>query len=151
MIYFGQRIVSSVQHCEESKVTVTAKIMCTSKSVETDSEGNVVRARVQFSPDYQDGRNKDWAAATPTLNLNMTLNGDAAGLFEQGDKITLTFEKTVDEPVMSTERPVSDNPFVEDEPAQSDEAQQEAADAAVEQNEEFKDMKEQNAKEEEQG
>jgi hypothetical protein len=41
--------------------------------------------------DHADGRNKEWAAATPSLSLQMTLNGKAADLFEQGKRYELRF------------------------------------------------------------
>lgn len=68
---------------------ITAKVRCSSKQVQ--GEGDSRYAIVQFLPDYGDGRNKEWSLATPTLNLSMTLNGAAAGLFDQGKAYTLEF------------------------------------------------------------
>lgn len=50
-----------------------------------------------FHADYADGRNKEWAAASPSLSLQMTVRPDVAALFEQGGRYTLYFEKDEDE------------------------------------------------------
>ena len=51
---------------------------------------------VHFTPDYADGRNKEWALATPALSLIMTVRDEVAEAhFAQGDAYTLTFEKEV--------------------------------------------------------
>jgi hypothetical protein len=68
---------------------VTAKITCNSKSEYGEGENRM--ATVGFMPDYQDGRNQEWAAATPHLELRMTLRGPVADRFEQGKSYTLTF------------------------------------------------------------
>jgi hypothetical protein len=68
---------------------ITAKVKVSSKVY--SGEGDQRRAAVRFYADYADGRNKEWAAATPTLNLEMTLNGQAADLFEEGKAYTLQF------------------------------------------------------------
>jgi hypothetical protein len=73
---------------------ITAKVRCSSKN-ET-GEGDNRMAQVSFAPDYADGRNKEWALATPSLNLSMTLNGQAADLFEQGKAYKLQFVETED-------------------------------------------------------
>lgn len=51
-------------------------------------------AQLSFYPDYQDGRNKEWAESTPTLNLSMTVKNELVeklGL-EIGQRFTLTFD-----------------------------------------------------------
>jgi len=48
---------------------------------------------LSFYPDYSDGRNKEWAAASPSLNFQIVVRPDVAKLFEQGGKYTVTFEK----------------------------------------------------------
>jgi hypothetical protein len=69
---------------------VTAKVKCNSKKI-WGSEG----AAFEFGVDYADGRNKAWAAATPTLSVNISVKD--ANLFEVGKAYTLTF--TVDDEV----------------------------------------------------
>lgn len=66
---------------------VTAKVKLESRNPQGD------QTTLQFGPDYQDGRNQDWAAATPHLQLHMTVNGEVVDFFEPG-AYTLTFEKT---------------------------------------------------------
>jgi len=73
---------------------VTAKIKCTSKS-ET-GEGDTRQVNVSFSPDYDDGRNKEWALYTPGLSLSLGLKGAVADLFEVGQAYTLQFVPTED-------------------------------------------------------
>lgn len=69
---------------------VTAKAQLNTKGDGTQA------ATLSFGPDYQDGRNAEWAAATPSLSINMTVKGDVADFFEQGGKYTVTFERTED-------------------------------------------------------
>ena len=78
-------------------MSITAKIVCIGKTVETVDDGDVIEALVTFSADYADGRNKEWSRYPPNISVQMMLNGQAAGLFEQGKKYTLVFEPTVDE------------------------------------------------------
>jgi hypothetical protein len=70
---------------------VTAKVECT--RYDTGWQDSVA---LTFSPDYADGRNADWAAATPALSLSMTVKADVAEHFKQGGKYTLTFTPTED-------------------------------------------------------
>jgi hypothetical protein len=66
-------------------MNITAKIVLRS------SEGNGEYTRLYFAPDYTDGRNAAWAAATPALNLDMNVKAEVAGQFEVGKSYTLTF------------------------------------------------------------
>lgn len=70
---------------------VTAKVECTSRTVPYDGA-----VSLSFGPDYANGRNTEWAAATPHLSISMTVNEDAGQHFEQGSKYTLTFEPNND-------------------------------------------------------
>lgn len=69
---------------------VTAKVECTGHAV-----GYADSVSLAFSPDYADGRNADWAEATPHLSLSMTVKASVAKHFERGGKYTLTFEPSV--------------------------------------------------------
>lgn len=71
-------------------MAVTAKAQVTRKEPSGDG------ATVTFGADYQDGRNKEWAEATPLFSLTMKLKGGVADQFEQGGKYTITFEPTGD-------------------------------------------------------
>jgi hypothetical protein len=66
---------------------VTAKVTVTGKSKMSDNQHTVT-----FSPDYQDGRNKEWALYTPALSLTMTVKEPVSDFFEQGKAYVLTFE-----------------------------------------------------------
>jgi len=63
---------------------VTAKVKCTSKKI-WGSEG----ASFEFGVDYADGRNREWAQATPTLSVSISVKN--ADQFEVGKPYTLTF------------------------------------------------------------
>lgn len=68
--------------------TVTAKVTCTRKDVPTPDSNY---ANIAFSPNYANGANQEWALATPTLNLTMTVNEAAAAHFHTGKAYTLEF------------------------------------------------------------
>jgi hypothetical protein len=68
---------------------ITAKVKCFFK--EATGEGDNRTATVKFEPDYAQGRNKEWAMATPYLSLTMQLNANATDLFEQNKCYTLQF------------------------------------------------------------
>ncbi len=61
---------------------VTAKVKCTLK--QSFGEGDNQYTQVSFQPDYDDGRNAEWAYFTPSLSLTMNVNNQAAEHF-QGD------------------------------------------------------------------
>lgn len=66
-------------------MSITAKVTLSTKTVSVGSVG------LNFAADYQDGRNKEWAAYTPTLNLSMTVIPKVAEKFNVGAHYTLTF------------------------------------------------------------
>lgn len=68
---------------------ITAKIQCSSKNESGEDDNRM--AVVSFQPDYADGRNAEWALATPHLSLSMTLRGEVADRFEQGKRYILQF------------------------------------------------------------
>lgn len=67
---------------------VTAKVALGSKK----SAAYPDASELTFYPDYADGRNKEWAVATPSLTLTMIVKNDVAELFEPSARYTLTFE-----------------------------------------------------------
>jgi hypothetical protein len=67
-------------------MAVTAKVRV------EDRRRNGDEVALRFAPDYQDDRNKEWAAATPALSLSMTVKGAVADQFPMGATGTLTFE-----------------------------------------------------------
>jgi glucose-6-phosphate isomerase len=73
---------------------ITAKVRCCHKT--ESGEGENRTARVSFLPDYVDGRNAEWAAATPSLSLEMTLNNKAADLFKADTAYTLQFVEVIE-------------------------------------------------------
>lgn len=72
-------------------MSITAKVKLESKE---SCSWDPSQVQLHFSPDYNDGRNKEWADATPALSLNMTVKGDVASAFNTGDAFTLTFDKS---------------------------------------------------------
>jgi hypothetical protein len=52
---------------------------------------------VEMTPDYAQGRNKEWSEATPSGTIRLTITNKAAiDQFPQGSAQTVTFEKTED-------------------------------------------------------
>lgn len=76
--------------------TVTARVKVQNKQGDDP-------VRVIFLPDYAQGRNAEWASATPALLLEMTMRREVADLFETGEAITLTFARNPDQP--ATDQP----------------------------------------------
>lgn len=78
--------------------------------VQTKNELGFGNDNVQlgFVPDYEDGRNKTWASATPALSFSMTVTKDIADKFEVGEKVTFYAEKTQAEEENSDERQPTD-------------------------------------------
>lgn len=73
-------------------MSVTAKVVCSVKTLQ--GEGTPYESYIlNFSADYADGRNKEWAAATPYMYIQMSVKGDLKDLFEVGKKYTLTFDE----------------------------------------------------------
>ena len=68
-------------------MSVTAKVLLSSKTLYPGGTVGLV-----FSADYADGRNKEWAQATPYLDYKMTVKDTVADLFPLGGKITVTFD-----------------------------------------------------------
>lgn len=73
-------------------MATTAKIVCTGKTPAVDGE----QVQLNFQPDYEDGRNKEWARYTPALSLVMSVKPEVAEQFEQGQRFTLTFDASTD-------------------------------------------------------
>lgn len=75
---------------------VTAKVKCTSLIQYPSNDHFAGFWYVSFSPDYGEGRNAEWAAASPSLQLNMVLAPEKGDLFKQGQAYTLTFTPSED-------------------------------------------------------
>lgn len=67
----------------------TAKIRVNDNTPSSVSEGF---RSVSFMPDYTDGRNKEWAYATPNLNLTMVVKPEIGEQLPKGTTVTLTFD-----------------------------------------------------------
>lgn len=52
---------------------------------------------IELTPDYAEGRNAEWAAATPSGMIRMTIKNElAAEQFGAGDAYTVTFVKNAE-------------------------------------------------------
>jgi hypothetical protein len=71
-------------------MSTTAKITCQAKNVQSEGTENE-QVQLTFVPDYNDGRNQEWARFTPALSLTMTVKPEVAEQFEAGKHYTLTF------------------------------------------------------------
>ena len=79
---------------------ITAKVVCSNRT--EAGQGDDLAVTLTFGPDYAEGRNAEWAVATPALALTMTVKGPVAERFHVGDAYTLTF--TPDDEDTSTGR-----------------------------------------------
>ena len=68
---------------------VTAKLKMNWKGPVSDGQQSLV-----FGPDYESGRNKEWAKYTPGLSLAMNVLESVADLFEIGQTLTMTLENS---------------------------------------------------------
>lgn len=51
-------------------------------------------AEVEFTPDYAEGKNKDWTEATPSGVIRLTITNPAAlSAFKLNEAYTVTFDK----------------------------------------------------------
>ena len=48
---------------------------------------------LEFLSDYSDERNREWAAHSPIMTLNMVVKGELATLFHAGETYTVTIER----------------------------------------------------------
>lgn len=67
---------------------VTAKVYCSQKTLNSYSP---IGAMFKFAVNYSDGKNKEWALSTPSLDFTMTVNN--SDMFEVGKEYTVTFEE----------------------------------------------------------
>lgn len=72
-------------------MSVTAKV----KVYKSPAYGEDIR--LDFTGDYSDARNKEWATATPVINVTMYVKPEVAEKFEHGKAFTLTFVAEGDE------------------------------------------------------
>lgn len=73
-------------------MSVTAKVKCSGKSL-TNMGTDYEAVNLSFGADYAGGANKEWASATPTINLTMTVKPSVAEHFDIGQAFTLTFSR----------------------------------------------------------
>jgi hypothetical protein len=66
---------------------VSAKIKVQSATPLSDGQVAVV-----IAPDYEEGRNAEWAKYTPGLSMQMTVKEEVAEVFQQGATATLLFQ-----------------------------------------------------------
>lgn len=110
-------------------MSVTAKVICTTKRV--TGEGDNAQAALNFSVDYGDERNQEWAAATPSLNISMVVNGKVHERFQQGHHFTLTFEDEDSTDLRSDEQREADDAVEAEQPDQPVEVEQPADEPAT--------------------
>lgn len=85
---------------------VSAKV----KVYKNEPIGDPVYAHsVHLSADYADGKNKEWAYATPSLNLGMTVIPAVAKQFPVGRAFTLIFDPEPEPEVVPEDQPDGTN------------------------------------------
>lgn len=70
---------------------MTAKVLLGSKIPFGQDEDE--QYQLNFYPDYNEGRNAEWAKYTPAMTVVMMVKPEAAEGFTQGQAYTLTFEE----------------------------------------------------------
>lgn len=71
---------------------VSATKEVTAKFIVSNVSHSVWGTQITLSPDYLDGRNKEWAAATPAGLIQMTIKNElAADVFQPQQAFTVTF------------------------------------------------------------
>ena len=70
---------------------ITARAVCNYR--QEYQQGEIRLATLGFGPDYLDGANREWAHATPHLDLRMTVRGDVAQHFFPGKSYVLQFSE----------------------------------------------------------
>lgn len=66
----------------------TLKMRLTSKTL--SGSGDYAQCGLQFTTDYADGRNKEWATATPIADIKFTVKDEIGQRFELGAAYTFT-------------------------------------------------------------
>lgn len=67
-------------------MSFTAKVYCYHKSKSGDGV-----TTLNFCPDYEDDRNKEWAVATPSLSFQMNVKDELADKIDLRSAFTVTF------------------------------------------------------------
>lgn len=70
-----------------TKITAVASLRL--KYPSTDG----TQTQLEFTADYNDERNKEWAKWTPALSVSMHVKNEVAEQFEVHENYLLTFEK----------------------------------------------------------
>lgn len=72
----------------------TLRMKLSSKTL--SGSGEYAQCGLQFTTDYADGRNKEWAAATPVADIKFTVRHEIGERFELGKAYTFTISETDD-------------------------------------------------------
>lgn len=66
----------------------TLKMLLSSKTL--SGAGEYAQCGLQFTTDYADGRNKEWASATPVADIKFTVRAEIGERFNLGAAYTFT-------------------------------------------------------------
>jgi hypothetical protein len=82
-------------------MSVTAKLVLTdiSPAMGSDPQGQPDQYMLSLRADYDNGANAEWAKATPSLSLSMTVKAEVAELFRKGAYQMELTPVDADEPV----------------------------------------------------
>ncbi len=73
-------------------MNTTLKMRLSSKTL--SGSGEDARCGLQFTTDYADGRNKEWASATPVADIKFTVRHEIGEWFELGAAYTFTVSES---------------------------------------------------------
>lgn len=64
----------------------------TAKAIVNHVQRNEATSALYIGPDYAEGRNAEWAAASPALGITLVVRNEVAHHYPQGGRMTVTFE-----------------------------------------------------------
>ena len=73
---------------------VTARLRVSRVSTWGPKDGEWTNAEVEMTPDYADGKNKEWSEATPAGVLRLTMKRSVAELFPEGRTVEIVISDT---------------------------------------------------------
>lgn len=75
-------------------MNTTLKMRLSSKTL--TGTGEYAQCALGFVTDYQDGRNKEWATATPVADIKFTVKHEIGERFELGKAYTFTVSESTE-------------------------------------------------------
>lgn len=81
------------------------KMMVTAKATLVEKKETLSGVYLMFGANYDNGKNQEWAHATPSLNFTMTVKKSVGDMFTVGKHYTVSFTEDEVHHVPSPETP----------------------------------------------